>query len=279
MMKIFHVFSTVSETVKGFISDECGYKSSSLTFYTLLSIVPILSMALGIAKGIGLEQYLEAELKVRLLDQPEMAHQIISFAYSMLDQVHGGWLALLGLIGFLWTSLQLFGNIEYAFNAIFKTQSSKSYFRQYMEYFFMLILGSLFFIISSSLAVMTMVQLNLVSQEYAWVDFLSPYLKQLLKSFPFVVNGLLFTLIYKYFINVKISWLNTLLGGIVAGSAYQCLEWIYLYFQIGVASYGAVYGSFAALPLFLVWVNWSWSIVLAGAELIHQLEARKQEVA
>lgn len=266
------IYNIISGAVRGFIADECSYKSSSLTLYTLLALVPILAVALGIAKGMGLEQYLESELKVRLLDQPELAHQIISFAYSLLDQVHGGWLALIGLIGFLWTSLQLFGNIEYAFNVIFKVKSHKSYIRQYSEYLLLLILGILFFIISSSLAIMTVIHLNVASKQYEAIGFLSPYLKMIFRSFPFVINGILFTFIYKYFINSKITWKNTLFAGIVAGSAYQILEWIYFSFQIGVASYSSVYGSFAALPLFLVWVNWSWSIVLAGAELIYQLE-------
>jgi membrane protein len=272
-MKIYqYILRVAIGAIKGFINDDCSYKASSLAFYTLFSIIPILAVAFGIAKGIGFEKYLETEITFRLLDQPLLAKQIIALSYSMLEHVHGGLIAIVGLLGLLWTALQLLSSIEYSLNSIWGIQIQRSYMRQFTDYFGMLILGLIFFVISSSLSILTIVQLNLASQKYTTVQFLSSYIRFLLHLFPIIINWLMFAFIYFFLPNTKVNWKNAFIAGIIAGTAYQIIEWTYIHFQIGVASYGAVYGSFATLPLFLVWVNLSWMIVLAGAEIAFELE-------
>lgn len=266
-----YVFQVCLGAARGFIKDECFYKASSLTFYTLLSIVPLLAVAFGIATY-GFAEYLEAEVTKRLLGQPQLAHQITTFAFSVLEQTHGGWIAFVGLIGLLWASLSLFKNIEYSLNAIWEVKTSRSYTRQALEYLAMLIFFPIFFVVSSGISVVSVAQLKYLSQQSPFVESLSPYIRYFFHAFPFFVNWLLFFFIYIFLPNTKVPWKYAFIAGIAAGTVYQFVEWIYIYFQIGVANYGAVYGSFAALPLFLVWVDTSWIIVLAGAELAYHLE-------
>lgn len=267
-----YIYRVFIGTAKSFLVHDCFYKASALTFYTLLSIVPILAIAFGIAKGFGFEKYLEKEVTSRFLDQPLLAEKITDFAYSVLIRTHGGVIAGIGVISLLWTSLQLFSNIEYSLNAIWEVKQHRSYARQFTDYLAMLILCPIFLVISSSISFYTTTQLNLASQKYSMVLLLSPYLLFGFRVFPLIINWLLFSFIYIFIPNTKVRWKTALIAGLIAGTSYQIVQWIYIHFQIGVANYGAIYGSFAALPLFLAWVNLSWVIVLAGAELEYQLE-------
>jgi len=89
----------------------------------------------------------------------------------------------------------------------------------------------------------------------------------IIKLLPYAALWLLFTFIYIFMPNTKVNFKSGVLAGIVAGTIYQVLQWAYVNFQVGVAKYNAIYGSFAALPLFLVWLQLSWLIVLFGAEI------------
>ena len=88
-----------------------------------------------------------------------------------------------------------------------------------------------------------------------------------MKLLPYGVIWMLFTLIYVLLPNTTVKIRSGLLGGILAGTMYQVVQWIYIKFQVGVSTYGAIYGSFAAVPLFLVWLQTSWLVVLLGAEI------------
>jgi membrane protein len=95
----------------------------------------------------------------------------------------------------------------------------------------------------------------------------NPVIFFFLKLLPYVVVWIVFSFVYKFLPNTKVTFKASILAGIVAGTLYQLVNWTYLFFQIGVAKYNAVYGSFAALPLFLIWLQVSWLVVLFGAEI------------
>ena len=92
-------------------------------------------------------------------------------------------------------------------------------------------------------------------------------MKILIKLSPYALSGLLFTALYMYMPNTDIRFRNAILPGFIAGTAFQFLQYFYIHSQIWVSSYNAIYGSFAALPMFMLWVNFSWIICLFGAQL------------
>lgn len=259
-------------TIKGFIKDDCFNKASGLTFYTLLSIVPILAIAFGIANAIGFEKYLEKAVSSRFLDQPEIAQRITSFAYSVLDRTHGGIIAFVGVLGLIWTSMALIGNIEYSLNVIWGVAKARSYSRQFRDYLYVLLVCSVFFVLSSSFSVLTITAIDKISQQSTLVKSISSYLLLVISLIPFIINWILFSFVYIYMPNTRVNWNTAIFAALIASIVYQLVQWVYIHFQIGVANYGAIYGSFAALPLFLVWMNTSWIIFLAGAEFARQLE-------
>ena len=256
----------------GFIKNECFNKAAALTFYSLLAVIPILAVAFGFAKGFGFENYLENVIVSNVIEEPDLAKRAIAFSYSMLEHAHSGLIAAVGLIVLFYTAIQLIGNIEHSLNVIWEVKNPRSYPRQIIDYLMVVILCPIFFVASSSFSVFTITELHKVAEEHSTLHLISPFILFLLQLIPYVMSWLLFSFIYIFLPNTQVKWWTAVIASLIAGTAYQIVQWTYIHFQIGVANYGAVYGSFAAVPLFLVWLNLSWQIVLAGAELAFHME-------
>jgi len=137
-----------------------------------------------------------------------------------------------------------------------------------------MIVCPILFIVSSTVTVLIKSQVSLVVQKIALLGAISPVIFFTLRLLPYGVIWVLFTFVYMFMPNTKIRLGSGIFAGVAAGTLYQLFQLVYLSFQIGVAKYNAIYGSFAALPLFLIWLQLSWMIVLFGAELCfaHQNE-------
>jgi membrane protein len=260
------------DTIRGFMEDDCYAQASALTFFSLLSIVPFVAVLFGIAKGFGFEQALESEILEQFAEQPEVAHKLIQFAYSWLQSVKGGLIAGVGTFLLFWTVVGLLNNIEAALNLIWKTKISRSYTRKVSDYLAFLIIAPLILIATSSINVFLTTRITETAQNNLFVDVISPLLLFVLKLFPYFLSWMLFTFIYLFMPNTKVYFRSAIVAGVIGGTAFQVWQWIYIKFQIGAASYGAIYGSFAALPFFLIWLQISWLILLTGAEIAVQLE-------
>ena len=252
---------------RGYDEDRCLLRASSLTFYTLLSIVPVAAMFFGVAKGFGFERRLQEELFNRFPGQEEVLNQIISFSNSLLAQTQGGLIAGIGMLVLFWSVLKVLGHIEMALNDIWGIKESRSWGRKFSDYLSIMLISPLLVLISGSATVFIKTQVTQVTQKVELLGVISPLIFLLLKFTPYVLIWTLFTILYVIMPNTKVNFKAGLLGGVVAGTLYQIAQWGYISFQIGAAKYNAIYGSFAALPLFLMWLQISWWIVLFGAEL------------
>lgn len=257
-----------------FSSDMCSLRASALTFYTLLSIVPVLAMSFGIAKGFGLDRLLREKLIEGMQGQQEVLNRVITFAETMLENTRGGLVAGVGVALLLWSVIQVLGNIESSFNDIWGIKKQRSLGRKFTDYLSMMLIAPILYIVASSATVFVTSQITLIMEKIAFLGPVAPFIIMSLKILPFFIFWGLLTYLYIAMPNGTIHFKSALLGGIVAGTMYQIVQWIYIRFQIGVSSAGAIYGSFAALPLFLIWLQMSWRIVLYGGELAfsHQNE-------
>jgi Predicted membrane protein len=273
------IYRVAVASARGYQEDDCSSKASALTFYTLLSIVPVLAVAFGIAKGFGFEKHLESELSHKFMEQREVVDKLIDFAYKTLQNTQSGLIAGIGLVVLFWTVLKLFGSIENSFNSIWKVKKSRTLARSFSDYLAMMLFCPIFFAASSSLSVFITTQIVTYSQENGFWETVSPVFYMAFHIFPLILAWLLFTALYSIMPNTKVPLKYAFIAGICAGTAYQIVQAIYIKFQIGLSSYGAIYGSFAALPLFLVWINTSWLIALAGAEIAYHAENDKVHAA
>lgn len=266
------VYAVVTTWVDDFIQKDYFSKASSLTFYSLLSIVPILAIGFGIAKGFGFEQNLEQEILAHFDEQKELANLVIKFAYSWLSHAKGGLIAGVGIIFLFWSVLTLLSSVEIVLNEIWNVKEVRSLHRRFTDYLAMMLVLPIVFFISSSLTVFISTQVTETARTYGWVEAMSPYYFHILRFSPFILSWILFSFLYLFIPNTKVSFSTGITAGIVAGTAFQLWQWLYINFQTSISSYGAIYGSFAALPLFLLWLQYSWLIVLVGAEIAYHLE-------
>lgn len=254
-------------SIRGFDEDKCGLRASALTFYSLLSVVPVAAMLFGIAKGFGIQKRLEEELVGKLKGQEEVINYIIEFANTMLENAKGGVIAGVGLVVLFWLIIKLLGNIEKSFNEIWGIPNPRSLGRKLSDYLSLMLICPILLVMSSSITVFITTQITAITRQIDLLGPISPLIIFSLKILPYCVIWLLFSFVYIFMPHTKVSFRSGILGGIVAGTIYVILQWAYINFQIGVSRYGAIYGSFAALPLFLTWLQLSWLIVLFGAEI------------
>ncbi|MFC1813058.1 YihY/virulence factor BrkB family protein [Thermodesulfobacteriota bacterium] len=254
-------------TVHGFSYDKCPLRASALTFYSLLSIVPVAALAFGIAKGFGFAKRLETLLYEKLPGQEEVLTQVIAFANTLLENTKGGVIAGIGIVVLLWSVIKVLSHIEGSFNAIWEIRKHRSIGRKISDYLSIMLVCPVLFIMSSSVTVFITTQIKHITEKVALIGLFSPIIFFFLKIIPYGLIWVLFTTIYIFLPNTRVNYSSGIVAGVVAGTLYQIVQWAYINFQVLVAKYNAIYGSFAALPLFLIWLQISWLIVLFGAEI------------
>jgi len=260
---------------RGFVRDNCQKTASVLTYYSLLNVVPVVAVAFAMAKGFGLEKLIEKQI-LQMAEkanwQADITTQIISFSHNILDQAKGGLIAGVGIVLLFWTVISIMGKIEESLNEIWEIKKSRTQIRKFSDYITMMVLGPVLLIISSSATVLVASQVKVIVNKIALLGVFSKVIFLLLNLLPYVSIWVLLTMLYLIMPNTRIPLRSAILGGVAAGTIAQIVQWIYIKFQIGVASYGAIYGSFAALPLFLGMLQMSWMIVLFGAEIANANE-------
>lgn len=253
--------------VEGFRKDKCYLHASALTFFSLISIVPVLAMVFGIAKGFGFEKLLENELYEKFPGQTEVLSQGIEFAKNLITNTKGGALAGIGLILLIWSVIKVLGHIESSFNEIWEITKSRSLIRKFTDYISIVIICPLLFTLSNSLTIIIKTQIEHVIQKFIILGIFTPFIFVGFKLVPFILIWTLFTAIYMFMTNTKVKFSSALTAGVVSGTAFQIFQWGLIEFQVGVARYNGIYGSFAAIPLFLFWLQFSWIIMMIGSEI------------
>lgn len=257
----------IALALRGYRENSCKFRASALTFYSLLSIVPVIAMLFGVAKGFGLESRVEAEILARFRGQEEVAQKIVAFANSLLANAQGGLVAGVGVMILFWTVVKVLGNIEHSFNEIWGVTKSRSLGRKFSDYFSLILVCPILMVVAGSATVVVSSQVRLMLEKIPVLSSLGPVLLLPLKLLPYCTLWVTFTFIFIFMPNTKVKLKSGLVAGVVAGTLFQLVQWAYINLQIGAAKYSAIYGSFAALPLFLVWLQMSWLILLLGAEI------------
>jgi membrane protein len=185
----------------------------------------------------------------------------------MLETTQGGVIAGIGLVLLFWAVVKVLGNIENAFNSIWRVQQPRSIARKFSDYLSIMLISPLLVILQSSATVFITTHVQQIAQEIAVIGYFSPLIALAFKLIPYVIVWVLFTMVYMIMPNTRVKFTSGLAAGVIAGTGYQLFQGFYIALQVGAARYNAIYGSFAALPLFLAWLQISWVIVLFGAEI------------
>ena len=245
-------------TARGLVEHGTLVRSAALTFYTLMSLVPLLALVFAVVKGFGLADGLVENLYELFPQHPETVDYIVGFAENALARTQGGVVAAVGLVMLFWAVIRVFGSIENAFNNIWEVKVERSIARQWTDYIAVVMIVPVLWILANAVG-------NYIEQVLGLYD--KWYFTTLSRLASMVVIWTMFTLLYLIIPNARVRFQSALMAGIVAGTIFLLFQWGYVYVQRWMTSYNAVYGSFAALPLFLIWMQTSWEILLFGGEL------------
>jgi len=254
-----------SLAIKGFQKDNCLTSATALTYYTLFSIVPVLALVFAIAKGFGVEKNLQDDILNSNREYADILQNAFVYANKMLAETQGGLIAGVGIVVLLWTVMKLLINIEDSFNTIWEIQRGRSWVRKITDYLTIILLGPLLLILSGGINVF-------IQSEVDSIELLGFAAPLFIKLLALLLLSLLFMFLYVALPNTKVNYKKAFIAACIAGFLFEILSWAYVKFQIGANRMNAIYGGFAALPLFLVWVQYSWYVVLFGAELAFAYE-------
>jgi membrane protein len=251
--------------VRFFTTKRVMQKASALTYSTLLAIVPITAVVFAIARGFGYNKYIEVWFRDAFESQPQVADVIIGFVNSYLVHTKSGVFLGVGLIFMLYTVLMLVSNIEDTFNEIWQVKKPRSIFRTFTDYLAMFFLFPIIIVITSGVSIF----MATIADSMPDFLLLGSTIRFLIDLSPYVLMSGMFIALYVFMPNTHVKVINAVVPGILAGFAMQGLQIFYIHSQMFLSSYNAIYGSFAALPLFMLWLQISWTICLFGAELCY----------
>jgi len=257
---------------KGLKTDHIYIKASALTFFTILSVIPMAALIFGISKGFGLHDELRAEIIKQFHNQEQVMNWILDFANNLLLQTSGGWLAAFGVALLFYTVGQLLTYVESTFNSIWQVVETRVWYRQVTDYLAIILMVPVLFIASSSATVLANTSLNEMLSRSDMLEGLKPLVSFLVKLIPYILMCSISVAAFLVMPNTRVKIRAAIVAGILAGIVLQLLQILYIQFQIGATKLGTLYGSFAAIPLMMIWIQMSWVVLLMGAQLSYYLQ-------
>ncbi|MFZ4582420.1 MAG: YihY/virulence factor BrkB family protein [Paludibacter sp.] len=260
---LYRFVKIVVLAVRAFITERLNVKASALTYSILFAVVPMFALIVAIGRGFGVEALIEKSLEESFFAQANMIPTVMGFVKRYLETTQGGVFIGIGLIILLVSVINFFIQVELAFNEIWQVKKSRKVVSQFTMYFSAMLIIPFFMVLSSGLSI----YINTILGKTVFYDILSPFVQFSVRLAPYFVNWIIFTIMYLVIPNTKVNFKDALIAGVLAGSAFQLFQVLYINGQVLLSRYDVVYGSFAAIPLLLLWLQISCLIVLLGAEI------------
>ena len=245
-------------------------RAAALTYTTVLSLVPFLAIAFSVLKGLGAQNALEPILQQIAGDSEETISRIIDY----VNNTNVKSLGAIGLVMLILTVISLMGNIEEAFNAVWGVRETRSIQRRFSDYLSVVIVGPVLLLAATSMT--STLQSQWMLQWLIQNTYLGDAILLLFQFLPYLSVSIAMVFLYIFIPNTRVRLASAVTGGVMAGTAWELAQWGYFHFQVGVAKYNAIYGTLAAVPIFLVWIYTSWLIVLFGLEIVFAHQHRGQ---
>jgi membrane protein len=264
---IFKQLRIIVLAVRGFLNDKVQLRASALTFYSLLSVIPVAAIVFAIAKGFGLDQTLQDLIIKKSGSEQEVLSWLLQKARIAIEKTRGDYIAGIGMIILFWSVMSLLNHIESSFNHIWQISSSRPWYRKFTDYLTIMLIAPVFIILSSGITGFQVTTLPDFMNNAPILDFFKPVISFLVKFAPYFLSWVALTVLYIIMPNAKVKFMPALISGLIAGTILQGIQWLYIDLQFGISKLNAIYGSFAAVPLFIIWLQTSWTVVLLGAEI------------
>jgi membrane protein len=265
---------------KGFLDSKIFLRASALSYTTLLSLVPLLAFVFSILKGLGVDEKVRPLVmeKIAAAQQP-VAEKLAEYVTNHIANTSVTALGAVGLVTLLYTVIKVLSTVEASFNDIWGVSQGRTWLRKLSDYTSVMVIAPVLLVVAISVS--TYLQANPFFTSGVTVTAWRVVTAILAKLGPYALTWVAFTAFYAFMPNTVVRFGPALGGGIVGGTMWQLAFLAYTKFQVGVANYSMIYTSFAALPVFLMWLYISWVIALFGAEVsfaIANLETYKRHL-
>ncbi len=261
----------VKIVARRFYEDRCLQIASSLTFTTLLSIVPLVTVALTLISAFPVFRHMSEALQQFVLGHmmPESAGAVVTYSEQFV--ANAAKLTAVGIVFLAVTSIMLLMTIGRAFNDIWRVSRPRSVFQRVLIYWTLLTVGPL--LVGASLSLTSW----LVSLSLGLVSDIPGAGVALLKTVPVILTAVALSLLYFTLPNRRLRFVDALFGGLLAGLAFEAMKRGFAFFITQVPTYKLVYGAFAVVPIFLLWIYLSWLVVLSGALVVAALPEWREQ--
>ncbi len=256
-------------TSKGFTNDKVALQATSLSFFSAMSVVPFVSLMFAITNGFGIGKKLEELLYKYFEDNEDIISYIVTFANNIISTSQNGLFGIISFVFLISTVVFLMLSIEKSFNEIWKISSGRSFKKRLAYYFLLLFVSPLVIFVFLTMGLLYSNALQSIGLE---VDKYIPLTSIFTWVASYMFVTVVFTIMYKYIPNTKVKLAAAFNSALILAFAFIVVQFFYLETQLLVSGLSAVYGVFAAIPLFLVWMNISWTVILFGAELSHAFQ-------
>jgi len=263
--RLWYVLRTGVLVVENSINRELFVRASALTFQIIFSIIPLIAVMLALMKSLGGLDRLAADFREFLLANlaPNIGERLVTTMNDVLERMNAKAITIVGFLVLLYTSVSLLSTIEHAFNRIWGVARARSLLRKITVYWTMVTFGPI--LLALSLGLSSFVRNRAA---YQWMLDHLPFANDaLLFLVPFVLTWIVFAAFYKILPHTRVSLRSALIGALVAGTAWEILKRLFVLYNVKVTGSYEVYGSLAAIPIFLMWIYLSWVLVLVGAEV------------
>lgn len=259
----------INISVKSFMDKGLQSQACAMTYRTILAIVPALALLFAIGRGFGFQTLLQDELFRIIPAQREAISQTLVFVDSYLSQSSEGIFVGIGILFLLWTLISLLSSMEATFNLIWGVKSGRSMWRKITDYTAVLLILPVLMICSSGITLF----LSSSLKELLAPAFMSPVISAMFEVLSWIFTWLFFTGVFMMIPATKVHFGNAFAAGVITGTAFMILQWLFVTGQVYVTKYNAIYGSFSFLPLLLIWIQLTWMSVLCGALICYSSQS------
>lgn len=261
----YNTARTLVLAVRGFQNDKLIVRASALTYSILFATVPILALMIGVARGFGFENIIQEALNDSFVGQANMVDNVMEFVQRYLETATGGVFIGVGIIALMWAILSFFMDLELAFNDIWQVKNTRSYVRQFTTYLSILLLMPVLIITSTGLRI----YFGNSDAGSIIMRGISPLIQFFIVLTPYMISWVMFFVLYTALPNTKVKFVNASIGALFSSVFFNLFQQVYIWGQVYLSRYNVVYGSFAAIPLLLLFIQISCIIMLLGAEIVY----------
>lgn len=256
-------------TVKTFTQQKVGPRATALSYISMMAIVPIMAIVFGITGGFGLGDKLKEFMYANFGGNEQLIDTVLQFAQNIIDTAQSGWMGFFSALLFVWIVFRLMMNVETAFNNVWKVDQSRNFMRRFAFYIAILLLAPFVIFVMFAGSFVYSNALDYIGLNLEEFSFIKKFISWALFV---IVAGFTFSAMYKFIPNYKVNYSTALRAAFFAAFAFAAVQFFYLETQLLVSRLNGIYGTFAAVPLFMVWLNISWNIVLIGAEVSYAFQ-------